>query len=311
MKRSTTEVLRRGFDSTVANWPLIAIRIAESVVFMAIIIGSIVAAIVPIAVSAGFSNLESHGGDPATVLAGLLAAHWILILYVLLTVSVVLLVMVGIHSFVEAGVASVFVGGERAAAQSTLQTRDRFRAFTIDRWLEGARRWWWSLFWIYNIAWSVAGLVILVPMLGTISLMIVVDDTRARVATGCVGLAISVLIMIPVAIVTGIWTQKAIAVTASRGESAMAALRIGWQEIVDDAGRHVAVAVILFAISFGGAMAISMLTFPMQIARGHAPLASIAFAPAQIVVSFAQSVFSSAVGLWFLAAYVGLTEEKK
>jgi len=310
LKRSTTEVLRRGFDSTVANWPLIGIRIAESVVFVAMVIGSIVAAIVPIAISAGFSSLENPGSDPASVLAGIVVNHWALILYILLIVSVVLLVMVGIHSFVEAGVASVFVAGERAAAQSTLQTRDRFRAFTIERWLQGARNWWWSIFWMYNIAWSVAGLIILVPMLGTIALMIVVDDTGARVAAGCIGLAISLLIMLPVAIVTGIWTQKAIAVTAARGAGPMEALRIGWREFAGDAGRHVAVAVIVFAISFGGAMAISMITFPLSFVRSHPPLVDLAFAPVQIAVSFAQSVFSSAVGLWFLASFVGLTEER-
>ena len=38
MRRSATEVLRRGFDSTLANWPLILIRIAEGIVFVGIVI---------------------------------------------------------------------------------------------------------------------------------------------------------------------------------------------------------------------------------------------------------------------------------
>ena len=59
-------------------------------------------------------------------------------------------------------------------------------------------------------------------------------------------------------------------------------------------------------------MAISMFTMPMSMLRGasNTPFFAIAFAPAQIVVSFAQGVFSAAVGLWFLASYVGLTEER-
>jgi hypothetical protein len=69
------------------------------------------------------------------------------------------------------------------------------------------------------------------------------------------------------------------------------------------------VAFIVFVIMFGGTMAISMLTTPFSLVRTQQPLASIFFAPAQVAISFAQTIFSAAVGLWFLASYVGLTEE--
>jgi hypothetical protein len=89
-------------------------------------------------------------------------------------------------------------------------------------------------------------------------------------------------------------------------------VRLGWSEIRRDFGRHFAVAFIVFVIAVGGAMAISAFTAPMAFVRsiGSAPFTSIAFAPAQILSSIAQSVFSAAVGLWFLAAYVALTEER-
>src|SRR5207245_249441 len=105
---------------------------------------------------------------------------------------------------------------------------------------------------------------------------------------------------------------KAITIAVGRAADARNAVRAGWAEIKRDFGRHFAVAFIVFAIALGGAMAISSMMAPMSIIRdvGHTPFTSIAFAPAQIVSSFAQSVFSAAVGLWFLAAYVGLTEEK-
>ena len=41
-----------------ANWPLIAIRIAESFIFVLIVIGSIIAVIIPIAVAAGLSHFD-------------------------------------------------------------------------------------------------------------------------------------------------------------------------------------------------------------------------------------------------------------
>lgn len=312
MKRSTTEVLRRGFDSTVANWPLIVIRIAEGVLFVAIVIGSIVAAIVPVAVAAGLSHFEPSGDrQPAEVIAGMIVEHWMLILYILLIVSVLLLLLMAIHSFVEAGCAKVFVDAERQAGESAAANRDRFRAFTAERWMAGGRASWWSVFWIYNAAWGIGGLIILIPLLATLAFMLVVSDTGARVAIGCAGTVLSVLIMIPVGIIIAVWTQKAITVTVARPAGAGAALRLGWREIGSDAGRHIAVAVIIFAVSFGGAMLISMSTFPLTFARSHPPLVDLAFAPAQIGLSFLQSIFSSAVGLWFLASYVGLTEERR
>src|SRR6058998_2076105 len=64
--RNTTDVLRRGLDSTLANWQLIAIRIAASILFVIIIVASIVAAI----------------------------EHWPLILYILVVISVVLGVLI-------------------------------------------------------------------------------------------------------------------------------------------------------------------------------------------------------------------------
>ena len=72
MRRSATDVLRRGFDSTLANWPMILIRIAEGIVFVGIILVSIVAAIVPIAVSAGISRYDvTNAANPAEAVAAL------------------------------------------------------------------------------------------------------------------------------------------------------------------------------------------------------------------------------------------------
>jgi len=143
--------------------------------------------------------------------------------------------------------------------------------------------------------------------------MLLAQERGARVAFGCGGLALVFLIGIPVSVVVAIWTQKAIAVCVARAATAGLALKQAWTGIRADFGRHFAVAFILFVIAFGGAMAISMLTMPMSIMQqtSHgSPFIGLAFAPARIVGSFLQSIFSSAVGLWFLASFVGLTEER-
>jgi hypothetical protein len=299
----------------VANWPLIALRIAESFLFVLIVIGSIVAAIIPIAVAAGVSNFDSirNADNPGDAIAALIVGHWLIIVYVLAIITVLLTVLIAIHSFVEAGNAKIFVEAEHGAGPAMPATRDPYRVFTMDRWLQGGRMAWWSVFWIYNAAWSVACLIILVPLVLTIVSMLLADTAGPRVAIGCGGLAISVIIFIPVAIIVAIWTQKAIAICVARAATAGAALRTAWSEMRADFGRHFAVAAILFAITFGGGMVISSFTLPFSIMQGTshaAPFMSLAFAPARIVSSFLQSIFSSAVGLWFLASFVGLTEER-
>ena len=305
--RNTTDTLRRGFDSTLANWPLIAIRIAESILFIGIVIACVVAVIIPVAVSAGFSRFDvDNPEDVPNAIAGFLINHWILIVYGLAIFTLLLVLLIAIHSFVEAGNAQVLVDAEHAP---------KFQAFNMERWMRGGRGGWWGVFWIYNFAWSVAGIILLIPLTLTIVMMLLVPATGPKIALGCFGLAITFLIGIPLAVITAIWTQKAIAVCVARGVAGRAALSQAWAAIRADFGRHFAVAFLLMAITFGGSMVISMFTAPMSImsgAAGHgaAPLVSLMFAPMRIVSSLLQSVFSAAVGLWFLASFIGMTEER-
>jgi hypothetical protein len=312
--RNTTEVLRRGLDSTLANWQLIALRIAENFLFVLIIIASILAAIVPIAVAAGLSHFDLRNADNAAqAIAAIVVEHWALILYILVIITVVLGLLIAIHSFVEAGNARVFVDAERGAGRGAAQ-RTAFRAFTIDRWLQGGRSSWWSVFWIYNVAWGIAGLIMLIPLLTTLAGMLAINEPGGRVAIGCAGLVFTFLVVIPLALFVTVWTQKAIVVCVARAAMASAALRLGWAEIRNDFARHFSVAFLVFVIAFGGAMTISMLTAPLSFVRGVShgdPVVNLAFAPMQILSSVLQGVFSAAVGLWFLASYVGLTEERR
>ena len=299
-----------------ANWPLIAIRIAESFLFILIVIGSVVAVIIPIAVAAGISNFDIANSDNAAeAIAAIVIGHWMLILYILAIITLLLIVLIAVHSFVEAGNAKIFVEAEHLAGAAMPATRDRYRTFTMDRWLQGGRHSWWTIFWIYNAAWSVASLIILVPLLMTMAGMFLVDEPGPKIAVGCGGLAVSFIIGIPISIIVAIWTQKAIAVCVARAAGAGAALRQAWRDIMADFGRHFAVAFILFVVTFGGAMAISMFTAPVAFLHGAAghgvtPFMDLAFAPARLISSFLQSIFSAAVGLWFLASFVGLTEER-
>jgi hypothetical protein len=310
--RNTTDVLRRALDSTLANWPLIALRIAENFLLVLLFIGSIIAAVVPVGIAAAFSNFDlKNAEEPAQALAALVVDHWPVILYVLLVVSIVLILLIAIHSFVEAGSARVFVDAERRATGAA-PTRESFRTFNMDRWLQGGRTSWWTVFWIYNIVWGIGGLVLLIPLLMTLAALFMVSETGGRIAVACGGLFLTFVVVIPLAVVMAVLTQKAITVAVARAAAARPAVRTGWTEIKRDFGRHFAVAFIVFVIALGGSMVIGSFTAPMSMIRdvSHTSFLNLAFAPAQVVSSIFQTVFSAAVGMWFMAAYVALTEEK-
>ena len=243
--------------------------------------------------------------DVPNAIAGFLISHWMLILYALAIFTLLLVILIAIHSFVEAGNAQVLVDAEHAP---------KFQAFNMDRWLRGGRGGWWGVFWIYNAAWTVAGIILLVPLMLTIVAMFLVSEAGPKIALGCAGLAITFIIGIPLAVMTAIWTQKAIAVCVARAVGGRAALGQAWAAIRGDFGRHFAVAFLLMAITFGGSMFISMFTAPMSLmanaGHGAEPLVNLMFAPMRIVSSLLQSVFSAAVGLWFLASFIGMTEER-
>lgn len=303
MKRTVIDTIRRGFENTLANWPVILLRLGEVVVLTLLVIATVIAAVVPIVVSAGLSRLDlERPEDAAQVVATLFIEHWILIVYLLLLFFAIFGVLIAVHSFVEAGSARVFIDGERVPG---------FRAFAFDRWMLGGRKGWWPVFWIYNVAWSVGLLIPLALLLVTIIGMLVVDQTAGRVAIGCIGLAFAVLLLIPIAVLVGMWTQKAIAICVSRSLGALDALRAARREIRLDLGRHLGVFLLLMVISIVVAGFISGVSFPFSIGgHGHRTFLPLFFAPMQLALAIFQNAVSAAIGAWFLASFVALTEER-
>jgi len=303
LKRTVIDTIRRGFENTLANWPVILIRLGEVVVLALLTIATIIAAVVPIAVSAGLSQLDlQRPEDAAQIFATLFIEHWILIVYLLLLFFAIFGVLIAVHSFVEAGSAQVFIDGERVPG---------FRAFAFDRWMLGGRKGWWPVFWIYNIAWSVGLLLPLALLLVTIVGMLVVGQTAGRVAIGCIGIVFAVLLLIPIAVLVGMWTQKAIAICVSRSLGALDALRAARREIRLDLGRHLGVFLLLMVVSIVVAGFISGVSFPFSIgSHAHRTFLPLFFAPMQIALSVFQNAVSAAIGAWFLASFVALTEER-
>lgn len=313
MKRPATEILRRGFNNALANWPLILIRIAEGIVFIGIIIGAAIAAVVPLVISIGLSRAtwSENPADAAEAVLDALSLHWMVFVYIFFIISFVMLLLVAIHSFVAAGCALVFVDGERRTSALPAAQRQDFRSFTGQRWFAGGRDGWWTVFWIYNIAWGVGGLIMCIPLVAVVAAMLAFRGGGAApvVATGCIGAAVSLMFMILVAIVTNIWTEKAVVDTMARNLGAGRALSSSWREMRTDTARHLAVAIVLMAIAFAGSMFLSSFSWIGMLNRSAG--FSFAMLPLRFSASFAQTLFSGAVGAWFLASFAGLAVESR
>lgn len=306
MKRSVFEVLRRSVDNTLANWPLILIRIAEMVLFGLMAVAAVIVAVLPLLVSVGieFSNINSSDDIESAVFA--LMERWILLVWIFVAISVLLLLCIVIHAFVEAGSARVYVDAEVLAGPAIEGPRGRYRVFSMERWWAGARDGWWSLFWIYNLAWGAAGPILLIPLLPTIAGMLMLRERPpAAIATGCAGLLITGLLLLFVGAVTGMWVNRSIAEWAVRRSGARESLSAGWAAFRGDLGRHVLIFLTMFVVAMAGSSFFSSFSFLGSFGRHDLFF----LLPLQIFASLLSSAFSAVVSAWYLASYSALAAE--
>jgi hypothetical protein len=314
VKRGVFDVLRRALDNTLANWPLIAIRLAETVIFFIVTIVAAIAIVAPILVSLGLNLANMNTPDDVLGAMLNLGTKWVLILWILLGVSVLLLLFVAMHAFVEAGSARVYVDAERIAGPAVEGPRARFKVFSMQRWLAGARDGWWTLFWVYNVAWTFASAILLVPLLPTFAIMYSLQTAQPGVAvvTGCLGLVLTMFLFILVAIVTSIWINRAIADWAVRRAGARDALAAGWAAVKSDFGRLFLIALAVFVVAMAGSTFFAGFSFFAAFggAFSDSSAAMLMMLPIRVVASLCSSAFSAAVTSWFLAAYSSVAVEQ-
>ncbi len=314
MKRGVFDVLRRGADNTIANWPLILIRFGEMLLFGVLAVVTVFVALFPIVASVGIELSRVTTPDDLANAVFALMEKWILLVWVVVAITVLLIVFTATHAFVEAGSARVYVDGERIAGAGMTGARARFRVFSMDRWLAGAKDGWWTLFWIYNLAWGAAGVILLIPLLPTAAGMLLLfrDQQGAAIAVGCAGIAITVLLLIVVCVLTGMWINRAINEWAAHGSGVRESLAAGRSAIRADFGRHLLILVAVFVVAMAGASFFS--SFSLFAAFGdvagtrHGGI-NLFFFPLRLVGTVLNSVFSAIVSAWYLASYSALAAE--
>jgi hypothetical protein len=314
VKRGVFDALRRGLDNTLANWQLIVIRFAEAVTFAVLAVLTAIAIIAPVLLSIGINIADIASPEDIEGVAGMLLTRWALLLWILVAVFVLFGVFVALHSLVEAGSARIYVDAERIAGPALEGSRSRFKVFSMQRWWAGAKDGWWTVFWIYNLAWGAAGMILLIPLLPTFVLLLFLqndDEPYAAIATGCLGLVVTLLLFVVVAIVAAIWINRAIVDWAIRRAGARDALAAGWQATRADLGRHVLIAVALYVVMMAGSTFFA--SFSLFAGFGEV-LSDSGFAlmftvPLRLFGTLCSYAFTAGVTAWFLAAYAGVATE--
>lgn len=311
MRRPLFDVLKRAFDNTIANWQIILLRFGEMLLFGALAVLTLIAIVVPVLVSVGISVMKLHTLEDFESAMLALAEGWMVLIWIFVAICFLVLVYIAIHSFVEAGCARVYVDAERVAGPDA-GLRNRFEVFSMERWMSGGRSGWWAVFWIYNLAWGLGGLILLIPLVPTIALMLFFNDgsPRAAITTGCLGLVVTLFLGIAVAIVTGMWTTRAIADWAVHRAGARDALGHAWQAIKGDLARHLVIMLAVFAVAIAGSMVFS--SFSMFAAFGDVfsrNTAHFVTLPIRMVGQLLSMIFSGAVTSWYLASYASLAVE--
>lgn len=314
MKRSIADVLRRGVLSTLANWPVILTRVVEMFVVFGVLVVAAVGLIVPMLVSAGVERwtLPTRGNGWEMMLQ-ILGEHAALFSYLLLFLAAITLILVAVHAFVNAGAARIYVDAERAAPDAAQLRREQFAVFTLERWSAGARAAWLPIFWIYNGAWSVAALILLVPIAiaGALTAWAVqAENAAAIVGVTCGGIALLLVVGIPLALVVAIWVQKAVIICVARGVAAPEALRSGWAESRADFLRHFVVFFLIGIVSAGAGSVLGSAFAPFSLIPHHHDWWSLLFGPMQIISFTLQSAAGNAVGCWLIACFAAMTRER-
>jgi hypothetical protein len=292
MTRNPIEIALRGLKNALANWQLVAIRMVEGVVFFVLIFFALLVTIIPTAVEAGLGKLDVRDASSAAeTVAQFFVDHHVLILW---TVGVLLLVtcaMLVIHAFVVAGSVRVYLEGERAGGD--------FNVFRSEPFWAAAKAGFWRSFGIYNIAWGLAGLVILVPfMVGFAIVMVVSEPAVALVILGVVVVG-TIVLCIPVGVATSIWVNRALVDGEKSGLSARAALAAGRAAIRSDLLTHLVVAFFVLVAGIGGTGLISSLA-------GAFAGGGVIIGPMHIIGSLAETFAGALASAWMLASFVAV-----
>jgi hypothetical protein len=313
MKRPIFDTLRRAFDNTLMNWQLSLVRWVEVLVFAAVAIGAVLVILMPVFVSIGINLRDVASPDDVENIFSALLQKWAILVWIIVAVVVLLTVFSVAHAFVEAGIARVLVDAERIAGPAANEPRGRYRVFSMQKWMAGGKDGWWDVFLIYAAIWGLGGVVLLIPALALAALMFIFREQEgAMVAVSCLGLLLFFFVALIVAIVMGMWTNRAIVQWANDRGGVAQAMSEASKAVRGDLGRHVAILLIIIAVSFGASAFFSSFSFVAAIgaaATENNAAFMLVTLPLRILITVVSWAASAFITNWYLASYAALAVE--
>jgi hypothetical protein len=301
--RRPLQLIQDAFENVLANWPVVLIALAGQVAMIFIVIAGVIVALLPI-MAGGVMELIGNPDEIEQWIEATISGNPLIIVYILAILGVVLIPVMILYSFLEAGKIGVYLDGERSASHSAVAGRERYKVFDPARWFAWGRQFWWRLFLIYNVLWGVLLLVLL--LIGAVAALLIalLIDNPAAVAVGCIALLVVLFVMIVGGMLTFLWTQLAVTVTVRDGRGVLDGIGEGWRLLGRRLGDSVLLSILLIIISFAIATLFSSFFFGMGLLNAI-PGAALILAPLQIVFSLLQSLVQSFVSSLVSAAFAG------
>jgi hypothetical protein len=301
--RRPLQLIQDAFENVVANWPVVLIALAGQVAMIFIVIAGVIVALLPI-MAGGVMELIGNPDQIEQWVETTLTSNPMIVVYFLIILGVVLIPVMILYSFLEAGKIGVYLDGERSASRSAVAGRARFEVFDPARWFAWGRRFWWRLFLIYNILWGVLMLVLL--LLGAVAALLIVllIDSPAAAVVGCLALLGGLFVMIAGGMLTFLWTQLAVTVTVRDERGVLEGIGEGWHLLGERLGQTLLLSVLLIIISLAVTTLFSSFFFGIGVFSAI-PGVALFMAPLQIVLSLLQSLVQAFVSSLISAAFAG------
>lgn len=310
MQHTVADDVQGGLYNTLVNWQLILIGIGVQWFLGILLVVSIIVAVVPLVVAGVVSAPMFSGKWDETNVETLVLQHPLIAIYIVLVIGIVLLPLMLVYSFAQAGRCGIFIDAEANARATPLaSTKQRWDAFDFSRWAAYGQRFWWRTFLIYNITWGVYSLIVIAAVAAAAVAIWFLFDRGGAILAGCaIGAAGGVLLLVG-ALITAMWTEAAIIDCIRSDRGAVAASRRGARISRTHFGRLFTLQLLLIGISVAATVLLVIVYSVIGLIE-IIPGMVILLLPLQIAGSLVQSAFGAVLGNWYNAAFVSAVGEE-
>ncbi len=298
MVEGVIDSLRRGFRALLSLWPLLLVRLVETITIIVVMLGGVALAMIPVGLSFDFGDVETWTDEPEVLAESL--AEWLVsnvgtFVFFLIVLTVLVGIAVLIHSYFEAGVAALYLDHIRAGA--SIPVSEAWARFSLDAFVKAALSRGWSVFLVYNIVWGVAGAVILIPAGLLLAVILLFRESAAAIAFTCLGLAVVLFVSIISSIVATVWAQIALTIAAGDRLGPIESSGLAGEMIRARLGVTILTAICVFAVIFGISTVTSTFNLALSV-LAEVPGAEMVAFMFQVVLFLVNTVVSTVLGLW-------------